>query len=159
MPDLPVTLSRGAFASLKAEALLMLLLGCTIKPLQATRMVAKAEADVRMVISSTTYNLCNYDWYVFLAIFGCCVCWILDHKIWRLLLQQLFIITYAVQSCPRQTLRDFEVKIWHANAENKMQSSESKVLDLVRFSDQRKGFSFFADSVSYYMEYPSQPQV
>ena len=57
MPDLPVTLSRGAFASLKAEALLMLLLGCTIKPLQATRMVAKADADVRIVISSTIYAI------------------------------------------------------------------------------------------------------
>jgi hypothetical protein len=53
MPDLPVTLSRGALFNLKAEALLMLLLGCTIKPLQQTIMVAKAEADERIVIAIT----------------------------------------------------------------------------------------------------------
>jgi hypothetical protein len=56
MPDLPVTLSRGALFNLKAEALLMLLLGCTINPLQQTIMVAKAEADERIVIAITIDN-------------------------------------------------------------------------------------------------------
>ena len=51
MPDLPVTLSRGAFASLKAEALLMPLLFWRLRPLQLTTTAAKAEAVASIVMS------------------------------------------------------------------------------------------------------------
>lgn len=46
-----MTLSNGELASLKPEVLLELLLGCTLKPLQHTMMVASAEADARIVIA------------------------------------------------------------------------------------------------------------
>ena len=50
MPDLPVTLSSGAFPSLKAEALLMPVLFCKFRPLQVTTTAAKAEAVASIVI-------------------------------------------------------------------------------------------------------------